>query len=288
MRLALGTAQFGIPYGIANHNGQVVRSEVKAILKLGLANGLDMIDTAISYGESEACLGQIGVRDFNVVTKLPALPDNCRNVSNWVQHQVVESLLRLGENVAYGLLIHSPEQLLGAKGDQLYRAVQKLKEKGLVEKVGISIYSPNILDLLIPQYRFDLVQAPFNLVDRRLHNSRWLHRLKDDGIEIHTRSVFLQGLLLMEEGYIPSNFSIWTNIWHKWHKWLFEHDKMPLKACLDFPLSFPEIDRVIVGVDSKDQLAQIMNAVKFSSTYELPNLQCEDERLINPANWSKL
>lgn len=282
---ALGTAQFGLEYGISNKVGQVSRQEAKAMLQLALANNFDTLDTAITYGDSEMCLGEVGTKGFKVVTKLPSIPDNCKDVTNWVKQELSASLSRLGVNSVYGLLLHRSEQLLGPNGARLYQALQALKDSGQVKKVGVSIYSPSELETLMPIFRFDLVQAPFNLVDQRLHSNGWLQRLKDDGIEIHTRSVFLQGLLLMELEDIPPKFSKWIGLWKRWHKWLVENNATAVQACLAFPLSFPEIDRVVVGAVSVKQLTQIVDATNNQVKTDLPDFQCEDESLINPAKW---
>lgn len=287
-RLALGTVQFGLPYGIANQAGQVARSEAKAMLQVALANGIDTLDTAIAYGDSETCLGELGTQGFKVVTKLPALPDSCADVSSWVQQQVNASLSRLGVTQVYGLLLHRSEQLLGPNGAALYQALQILKDNNQVQKVGVSIYSPTELDALIPRYQFDLVQAPFNLVDQRLCRTGWMQRLKDDDVEIHTRSAFLQGLLLMAEADIPEKFSPWSDLWHTWHQWMLEKEVSAVQACLAFSLAYPEIDRVVVGADSVSQLAQIVSVANSLPKINLPNLKCEDENLINPALWTTL
>ena len=287
-RLALGTVQFGLSYGIANQAGQVSRPEAKAMLELALAHGVDTLDTAIAYGDSEACLGEVNTQGFKVVTKLPAVPANCTDVSEWVQQQVSASLSRLGVTAIYGLLLHRSEQLLGPNGAQLYQALQALKDKDQVQKVGVSIYSPAELDALIPRYRFDLVQAPFNLVDHRFYSTGWMRRLKDSDVEIHTRSAFLQGLLLMAHADIPSKFLPWDGLWQIWHKWLADQSVSAVQACLAFSLSFPEIDRVVVGADSQSQLAQIIGAAKSQLISETPNLECYDENLINPARWTSL
>jgi aryl-alcohol dehydrogenase-like predicted oxidoreductase len=288
MRLALGTAQFGLPYGIANQNGQVTRSVAKAMLQVATTNGIDTLDTAIIYGESEACLGEVGTQGFKLVTKLPAIPEDCVDVSGWIIEQVAASLSRLGANAVYGLLLHRPQQLLGEDGKTIYQVLQELKKIGQVQKVGISIYAPSELETLASQYRFDLVQAPFNLVDRRLLTSGWLYRLKDDGVEIHTRSVFLQGLLLMPKIAIPTKFAPWSDLWEKWHQWLSGHDVSAIQTCLDFPLSFPEIDRIIVGADNVNQLEQIIGAATGTAQVDLPDLRCDAENLINPSQWPKL
>ncbi len=287
-RIALGTVQFGLPYGIANKEGQVTRSAAKAMLQLAAAKGVDTLDTAIAYGESESCLGEAGIQGFKVVTKLSAVPDGQDDVKGWVREQVMASLSRLGTASLYGVLLHRPGQLLGVDGKILYQALRDLKEVGLVQKIGVSIYAPGELDALIPQYRFDLVQAPLNLIDRRLFVSGWLDRLKQDGAEVHTRSAFLQGLLLMPRSAISSKFAPWTGLWDKWHNWLACHSVTAVQACLAFPLSLPEVDRVVVGADSKSQLEQII-AMSFGAVPDdLPDLCCEDENLINPACWSAL
>lgn len=287
-RLALGTVQFGLPYGIANQAGQVSRTEAKAMLQLASANGIDTIDTAIAYGESETCLGEVGTQGFKLVTKLPALPDSCEDVGGWVRVQVAESLARLNVKAVYGLLLHRPEQLLGTNGKELYKALQSLKEIGQVQKMGVSIYAPRELEMLTKLFRLDMVQAPFNLVDRRLHSSGWLQRLKDDGVEVHTRSAFMQGMLLMPQAAIPPKFAPWADLWECWHSWLKGSELLAVQACLAYPLAFREIDRVVVGADSVTQLGQIISAANGVPQVSLPDLQCEEENLINPSRWHLL
>jgi len=287
LKLALGTVQFGLPYGIANQDGQVTRTVAKTMLQLAAANAIDTLDTAIAYGESETCLGEVGTQEFKLVTKLPPVPDACDDITGWINDQILASLGRMGVSSVYGLLLHRSEQLLGSDGKVIFQALNNMKENGFVQKIGISIYSPSELDALSSRYRFDLVQAPFNLIDRRLSTSGWLKRLKQDGTEIHTRSAFLQGLLLMPRSEIPSKFSPWVELWDKWHNWLARHSVTAVQACLAYPLGFSEIDRVVVGADSNSQLDQIIDAAHSGVLDDLPELSCEDENLINPACWSK-
>ena len=288
MRLALGTVQFGLPYGVANNSGQVFRTEARSMLHLASANGLDTIDTAISYGESEICLGELGVEDFKVVTKLPAIPNGCVDVNGWVSEQLKASKLRLRIDTVYGLLLHRSQDLHSSNGVSLYRALKGLKEQGLVNKIGVSIYSPNELDLLPKDFHFDLVQAPFNLIDRSFLESGWMYKLKDNGVEIHTRSAFLQGLLLMQKIDIPKKFLPWEHLWKRWHDWLLENKISSLQATLAFPLSFSEIDRVIVGCDSLTQLQQIFDVIRAPFINNFPSINCDDDCLINPSRWFSL
>lgn len=285
-RLALGTVQFGLSYGVANQLGQVSRASAKAMLELAAGQGVDTLDTAIAYGESEACLGEAGIGGFKVVSKLPALPVGCTAVDAWVQEQLCLSLARLGTGSLYGLLLHRPEQLLEGGGAALYQALQRLKETGQVQKIGVSIYDPRQLDVLVPRYKFDLVQAPLSLVDRRLQASGWLQRLKEEGVEVHTRSAFLQGLLLMPRPAIPARFAPWAALWDRWHTWLAGHELPAVQACLAYPLSLPGVDRVVVGADSVGQLSEVLQAAAAGGSHDFPDLQCDAEDLINPARWS--
>jgi len=287
-RLALGTVQFGLPYGIANQSGQVNRTDASAMLQLAAFNGIDTLDTAIAYGESEVALGQVGTHGFKVVTKLPALPDDCPQVISWVMDQVHASFNRLGVTTVYGLLLHCPEQLLGPNGNELYEALCAVKECGNVQKVGVSIYNPLELEELTRLFHFDLVQAPLSIIDSRLHQTGWLQRLKTDGVEIHTRSAFLQGLLLMPENAIPAKFAPFSHLLKRWHIWLAEQNISAVQACLAFPLAFPEIDRVVIGADSVQQLKQLIEAASPIFSNQLPDLSCDNENLINPSLWNRL
>ncbi len=245
-----------------------------------------MLDTAIGYGDSEVCLGEVGAHSFDIVTKLPVVSEDCVDVGGWVIEQVMASCNRLKVDKVYGLLLHRPADLFGSNGKKLINALQNLKQDGLVQKVGVSIYSPRELDSICKLFRPDIVQAPFNLVDRRLYTSRWLHRLKQQGVEIHIRSIFLQGLLLMDKNAIPPKFFRWNKLWEIWHSWLVNHDESALRLCLGFPLSFSEIDRILVGVDSVAQLKQIVDSSRSSFPTDFPYLQSDDNKLINPSNWN--
>jgi aryl-alcohol dehydrogenase-like predicted oxidoreductase len=285
-RLALGTVQFGLSYGIAGQGNKVAGDEVDAILSAAWEGGLDTLDTAILYGDCEQLLGQIGVDQWQVVTKLTEVPETCTDVASWVQDSVIDSIGRLGVPRLRGLLLHRPQQLLGSHGDDFYRALVSIREQGSVEKIGISIYGPDELDALWPHYQFDLVQAPFNVLDRRLVSSGWLNRLHQAGTEVHIRSVFLQGLLLMDDVSRPEKFNRWQPLWDQWHHWLNDQGVTALQGCLAIALSQPEVDRVIVGVDGLKQLEEILACAETSVAMPPEALMSDDLDLINPSRWS--
>lgn len=288
MKLALGTVQFGQSYGVANKAGQVPAAEAKAILEYAASTGINMLDTAVGYGDSEQRLGEIGIPDWQVVSKIPAVPDGCGDIISWVTESVQSSLQRLGLPRLYALLLHKPQQLLGADGGQIYAALQQLRETGLVQKIGASIYAPAELDDLCRRYEFDVVQAPFNLFDRRLIDSGWMSRLANSGVELHVRSIFLQGLLLMPSSDRPAKFNRWQAHWSAYSDWLRSAELTPLQACVRFSLSFPKVTRVIVGVDNSDQLRALVEAASGPVPIPSNALQVHDCDLLNPSVWATL
>jgi aryl-alcohol dehydrogenase-like predicted oxidoreductase len=288
-RLALGAAQFGLgEYGIANRVDIPSDEQTQQILEVAKAGGISLIDTAVSYGESERRLGKQGMNGWEVVTKVPMVPENANDPAGWVHDSARASLARLNMTRLYGLLLHRPHQLLRPMGSSLYAALLRLKGEGLVSKIGISIYDPAELDQLMPHHEFDLVQAPFNVLDRRLLDSGWLHRLADRGVELHVRSVFLQGLLLMGPEARPAKFSPWDSVWANWGRWLQESGATALQACLHQALSFPEISAVVIGVESAGQLQEILAAERRAVPSAPSYLRCDDPRLVNPSDWENL
>lgn len=288
MKLALGTAQFGLDYGIANQSGRISHDEAKSIIVLAKNSEIDMLDTAIAYGESEASLGALGVNDFKVITKLPAIPDEVTEVSQWVNDQIETSLKRLNVKSLYSVLLHRSQELADIKGAQLSKALQQLKVSGVVQKIGVSIYSPIELDSVMTICELDIVQAPFNIIDQRLFTSGWLKKLHDLSIEIHVRSAFLQGLLLMPQASLPEKFGRWMSVFDKWHEWLEKSETPATQACISFIQNFPEISKIIVGVESAEQLKEIIKATNTQENIVWPNISCVDENLINPSNWNAL
>jgi aryl-alcohol dehydrogenase-like predicted oxidoreductase len=285
-RLALGTVQFGMHYGIANQQGQVSLAEAARIIAQGRAHGLDTLDTASAYGESEARLGEIGVGSWHVVSKLPPLPHDCPDVLGWVEYCATASLERLRLSSLYGLLVHRSADLSSVRGVELFDAMQGLKARAVVRKLGVSVYAPEELDV-IERFPLELVQAPFNVFDRRLQTSGWLACLKARRTEVHTRSAFLQGLLLAPPERRPAAFARWQGLWEAWDRWLAETGCSRTQASLGFALRYPEIDRVVVGVDSAAQLAMLLGAQIPLPQVPPDVLSSRDLDLIDPSRWSQ-
>lgn len=279
MKIGLGTAQIGLDYGVSNATGSVSRAEAASIVRLAREAGIRTVDTAAAYGDAEAKLGELGLSGFEVVSKLHGVEPDLIGAA------LAGSLERLRIGRLYGLLLHRSADLQGATGAALWKALERLKADGRIEKIGISVYGPSELDSLPQRVRPDLVQLPFSLVDRRMEKSGWLERLKDGGVEVHARSVLLQGLLLMHSQSRPTRFAKWNDLWNEYETWLEQSGLTGLDACLGFALANPLIDRVIVGTQSAEQLAQLLS-VQPLKTLVPDAFANDDEELVNPAHWN--
>lgn len=285
MKLALGTVQFGLAYGVANTQGQVSLPVATQIVQAAQQAGIDTLDTAIAYGNSEACLGQIGVEPFRVISKLPALPSDVTDVATWVVQQVASSLARLQVDRLDGLMLHRPADLLGVHGQALAAALDGVVSSGHAQAVGISIYDPTELDQIWPIWQPQIIQSPLNVLDQRLISSGWLARLADAGVRVHTRSAFLQGLLLMPTAQRPAYFAPWHAVLTRWDAWCVAQQVSPLQACLSFAQSFAAVERVVFGVDVVEQLNQIVAAAQQPIDTDWSVWAQTDRALIEPSRW---
>ena len=200
---------------------------------------------------------------------------------------ILESISRLKINRLDSVLLHRPEDLMGLKGKNIKNALLKLKSEGFVDKIGISIYSPSILDDISCIKDLDIVQSPLNVFDQRIIDSGWLSKFKDLNIIFHARSIFLQGLLLSNQNNIPSYFDKWKNKFKGWEDFTINNNISKLNAAIKFVNEINEVDKLIIGFEDQDQFMQSIegfkNTVKYKINYD--GLSSNDEKLINPLNW---
>lgn len=289
-KIALGTVQFGMDYGINSISGQVLPAETKDILNYAYRQNIDLLDTAPAYGNSEQVLGKCNSHEFKIVTKTRHF--DCLEIGNreaqLLENDFSQSLIDLKKDRVYGVLLHNANDLLKPGAEKLFKQLQELKQEEKIVKIGVSVYSHNQLQSILDSFDIDLVQLPFNILDRRMIESGMLSDLHAKGVEVHARSVFLQGLLLMSEQNRPEKFNRWNGLWRIWHEWLNDNQLTALEAAIRYAISMPEISKILVGVDTKDQLKEIITA----SNGILPNMPTElytnDAYLLNPTNWGKL
>ena len=289
-KLGLGTVQFGTDYGLNSLDGQVRPQEVKKILNYARSKQIVLLDTAPAYGNSEEILGGINNSEFQVVTKTRHF-DTLEITNDEVSLLNLDfnnSLKKLNQIKIYGLLIHNADDLLKPGGEKILDLLQKFKQTNKLMKVGVSVYDHIKLHSILDNFDIDMVQLPFNIIDRRMLDSGMLASLYKKGIEVHARSVFLQGLLLMSAKLMPSKFNRWNNLWKLWHEWLHDNQISPVEASVRYAISFSEIAKVLVGVDSVNQLKEIYKASSGTLPKIPDELQTTDADLLNPSNWEQL
>lgn len=251
-KICIGTAQFGLNYGIANKSQKAVdKEETFRILRYAFEQGIDSLDTAYAYGESEILIGEFSRNSnmsFNIVSKF-SRPDNFN--SGTVAGSVTESLARLKQKKIRGYLIHSFKDFCDYP--QIWESLKECKKSGYIEKIGFSLYNPSELDYLISRkIEFDIIQVPYSIFDRRFE--KYFPKLKKLNISVYTRSVFLQGLAFLSPEDLKGNLEEAREILRKLHSFCLSRDIRVNALFLNFALANPDIDKVVIGVDSLKQL----------------------------------
>jgi aryl-alcohol dehydrogenase-like predicted oxidoreductase len=289
MKIGLGTVQFGLDYGISNDRGRTGPDEVARILKIARAHGIDVLDTAPAYGTSEAVLGtcHAAMTGFRIVTKTPRFdPANLPgDNADALENSLRASLERLATTSVYGLLFHRTSDLWSPGGDLLMARARACRAAGLVQKLGVSVYNAQEIDAILDLPGIDLVQVPINVLDQRLLASGHLDRLKAAGIEIHARSVFLQGLLLMEPTALPPALANARRPLEAFRANAHQRSLSPLEAALGFVLGVPQIDVALCGVNDAAQLQTICGRVTALPPEEFAGLAQADPALLDPSQW---
>jgi aryl-alcohol dehydrogenase-like predicted oxidoreductase len=290
-RIGLGTVQFAADYGISNRDGRPSEAEVAAILARAVDDGIGYLDTAAGYADAEMLIGRhlpAGHR-VRIVTKLPpiveeAITERHRGV---VLAAVANSLDRLRSAAVHGVLIHRAGDLAKPGWQHLVEALRGAKARGWTSAIGVSVYDDSDLALVESRFTPDIVQLPFNALDRRLAESGWLDRLRASGVEVHARSLFLQGLLLMEPATLPNFFAPVSETLGRLHANWAAEKLTPLSGCLRCVMDRSDIDVAIVGVNRLQELAEIEAAVSGLTevTADFAPTAAVDTLYLDPRRW---
>ncbi len=273
-KIGLGTVQFGLPYGVSNTRGQVSRADAAAILAVAAKGGIHTLDTAANYGTAEEVLAALDTAPFRIVTKTIS-------AGNGVEAVVARARQSAARLKADTLLVHAAKDL----GDPaLWPALQRLKDEGLFRHIGISVYVADDPAELAARLRPDVMQLPFSLLDQRLLRDGTLARLTGMGVEIHARSLFLQGLLFLEEP--PPKLRHIAPRLAAIRKQIADAGSMPLAAALGFVLSRPEIGTALVGVTCAAELREILDAASRAlPALDWSAMALDDEVALTPSLW---
>ena len=284
-KIILGSANFNQTYGIKKNF--IKKSEIKKLFDLALKNKIKTIDTSPLYNKSEKIIGLLNNNKFKIISKVPKKPKNIKrkNIKKWLEQSVMISLKNLKIKKFECLLLHDANSLLSKNGDEIYKSVSNIKTKAFTNKIGISIYDFDILDKVLRKFKFDLIQAPLNIFDQRLIETGWLKKLRKRNIEVHVRSIFLQGILLLRHNQLPKKLKKFSKSWMKWENWLKINKSRPLQACLSFIFNQHQLDGVVVGFNNKSQLEQILKLKKLKKNFSTFNLNTKNNQLIDPRKW---
>lgn len=284
-KIILGTAQIASSYGL-NNKTIFNFSEKEKIIHQAFKNGIRTIDTAIAYEKSEEVLGRIGINNWNIITKIPTFKNHKSEMRTWVKQEIDKSMHRLRISKLEALLFHNSDQVSEIDKIDLYSEVKKIQDEGFINKIGFSIYNLEQAEFLIDNFEFQILQIPYNIFDRRFEEAVFLKKCREKNIEIHVRSIFLQGLLLMNLNQIPMKFKKWDNLFQQWHSFLNENKINALDACLASVLNNDNFNKIIIGIDNINQLEEISLSIQNLKNLKIPEyLSSNDLNLINPQNW---
>lgn len=280
-KLTLGTAQFGMPYGLSKK--EVNLEEVDKILNYSKKIGIKSLDTAPSYNNSLKKLGSLNINGWKIISKIPSIPRNIIDKNKWIEEIFLDILKKLKVSNIDTILLHNEDDILYKKyGDEIFKTLQNFKKNKLVKNLGCSIYTPKKIKKIINRYDFDVIQAPFNIFDKRVITSGLYSSLIKKKIKLDIRSIFLQGLLLRNN----NNPKIFKNnkFLFQFNAWIKLNNFNSLNACLSMATKI-NFNRLIIGVHSLSQLKEV---IKYSSKNiaTIPDFDISEKNiLLDPRKW---
>jgi aryl-alcohol dehydrogenase-like predicted oxidoreductase len=285
-RLGLGTAQIGLPYGLAGR--PLARESAAELLRVAWEEKVDLLDTAAAYGEAERLIGELRPPHarFAVVSKIGAPTE--AGIPPAAQ-AVRAALARLRVARLDALLVHHAPHLLAPGGAERFAELERLKGEGLVGRLGVSVYDAATLKAVLDAYPIDIVQLPLNVLDQRLLRDGSLAALAARGIEVHARSVFLQGVLLAEPARLPTRLAQARAPVERFHARAAAAGLSAAAAALGFVARCAGVSRIVVGVDSASQLranlAALREALAPGRAFDAAALAVEERAVVDPRSW---
>lgn len=287
-KIALGTAQWGLEYGIAGHP-KASKGQIKKILALAALNDIRVLDTAHQYGNALDILGCfhkiIKKHQFRIILKIPEIP---KNLNLWMvqdlKSRILTDLVRLKVDYVDTMMIHNPQALIGSGADLAYDLLLNMKYLGFCKQIGISLYTPEELRIITHRYSFDVVSFPCNVLDQRFDRQQLIDYMLKLRIEMQARSLFLQGLLLMPYHVLMDKLTWEFRRVIKRLTLKFKGDM--LKACIAYFRQLYPVNYGVFGVHSVEQFQAIITSYnEINSWYDFDQYEIRDLRVIDPRRW---
>lgn len=287
-QLVLGTVQFGLDYGITNTAGEISDDAVVEMLEFAQTKGIHIFDTAADYGNSQQRLGQLAPINSTprYVTKF-SLPPNDSQPTRANIFQDSMDLLQVER--LYGVLFHKLTDLSDPRFESTLNILRSARDTGQVSRIGISIYNLEDLKLALKVFPdLDLLQLPANILDLNLLESDEVLQLKENGVEVHVRSVFLQGLLLADPSLLASFFEPLKPALTQLNKIASDSGKNVLELVLAKIRRHDSVDAVIVGATSVQELEEITRGWNSGSDFTDFDLPSVSQEILDPRKWPKM
>lgn len=274
----IGSANFTQRYGA--DSTKIKSNEIKKILNLAKKNNIYQIDTAEAYINKKDVFKNVD-KKFKFSTKI--LPNSKWVSLEFCQKELERHFKSLNNNKIETILFHDVKILFTKIGFKIFRNLEILKKKKYFQKIGLSIYDTECLSYINTSYDLDVIQCPYNILDRRIFTSGWYDKLKSKGIEIHIRSIFLQGLLVNKLVYKKKYFEKWKKKFSGWFKWLENNNISPIDYCFSDLLNY-DFDKIIIGINNSKNLEEVINFRTINKN-KMINFSISDKKLIDPRNW---
>jgi len=282
LKLALGTVQFGLQYGISNKSGVPSDIEIKELFNTSALNGINTFDTAVAYGNAEERIANFLPKNAEIISKFPKTETNSE-----LEKIILNSISRLKRDNLYGFMAHNGDFLID--NPNLWEVLVKLKQENKIQKIGYSLYTTEQLEQLLTLDLIpDIIQIPYSLLDRKFEP--YFSDLQQKNVEIHCRSVFLQGLYFLNPEKLPEKLVPLNPELKRLQTICNMNDVKVSDVALNFAYSNPNINKVVIGVENTTQLNENINSIKNwksnnSIFDEIKLITVKNKELLNPANW---
>jgi len=287
-KLSLGTVQFGLDYGIANSNGKPLQKDVDRIIEYVSNNGINCFDTAQAYGNSEQVLGE-SLKNIDEKIVISKLKSNIFREN--LNINITKSLKNLNLSSLFGLLLHDSDILYDWKSEDT-KSVNHLIDSKKIKYFGVSIYTSRDFELAIENENIKFIQIPFNLFDQRAYKENWFEKAKKNNKLIFIRSIYLQGLLLMEKNKVPSNLESAKKYLDILDKYCKKLNITRNELSLSFVDTIAKDSMILFGCENITQAEENiknynnLNKLDVEIIYNLTEeLSAINEKIYNPTKW---
>lgn len=280
-KIIVGTANFGNPYGLLK--SRISKKNFIKICNYYKKKNVNLIlDTAFSYKSFEILGPLLLNRRVKIISKFPIIKKKLSE--NEIERIIVKNLKKLKQKSFYAILIHHTKILNNYNGKLIFKVLKKMKKKGLIKKIGFSIYEPKELKKFYKKFKPDILQIPLNLFNQDFVYDKYFQKLNKKNLEIHARSIFLQGLLLKKSHRVKKNKILNDHI-SNYNNWLYENKIQSLSATLSFANKFKFIDKFVLGISRFSEFKEIVNLKPLLKKIDYGSLISDNRKIIDPRKW---